>query len=146
MKYRTIEEYRMRIRYLRELSKPVSWTVIAEELGILTEDGRPNPKLAQEIGYKTVKVHGEEVPYEPTDEKVRQRLNLRPICSHCHRPLPKNRTGLPVRKRVPYKDLLLQVALPALKDIAHFNNLTMSTRRERALNAYKTIEKELENR
>lgn len=142
-KYKPISEYRIRIMQLREVEK---WTfkAIALHLGILTADGRPNEKMTQDIGYKMVRADGEVKPYEPIDEEVRERLGLRPICPNCHRPVKHpTRNKAEAKVRINYKRLLINVALPALSDIWHSNDLVGTGRRERAKHAYKAIQKEL---
>ncbi len=88
MKYRSITKMRYDIQRMRERKLP--WRVICERLTILTAEGRPNTGLAEDIGYKTVLVHGTEQPYAPTDPDVRERLGLAPVCQECHRPLRSN--------------------------------------------------------
>lgn len=134
-KYRDIEKLRADIRRMR--SNSATWDEICRELDILTVDGRPNPKLAQDIGFKSVNFHGEAMPYEPHDPDVRHRLGLRPVCASCGRPPPRHRDA--PQKRVPYKHLLVNVAMPALADIWHANDMTGSGRRGRAKFAYETI-------
>lgn len=127
MKYRNIVAIREYIRSLREQNVP--WSNICMAANILTEDGRPNTKLAQDIGYKVVKVHGIEQPYQPHDPNVRERLGLRPVCSECGRPPVRKSKGVR-EKRVNYKHLLMNVAMPALDEIVHSNNLSGRTRKE----------------
>ena len=140
MKYRDIETIRQYIRDLREQKIP--WANICVAADILTDDGRPNTKLAQDIGYKVVKVHGIEMPYEPHDPNVRERLGLRPVCPSCGRPPPRKvaRAG---KRRVNYKKLLLEIAMPVLDDIWHANNLTVKGSREHARLCYKLLMKEI---
>jgi hypothetical protein len=85
MKYRSITKLRYDIQKMRERKLP--WRVICERLAILTTEGKPNTGLAEDIGYKTVLVHGIEQPYTPSDPDVRERLGLAPVCQECHRTL-----------------------------------------------------------
>lgn len=91
-KYRKIEDLRANIRNLRE--RQYKWVDVCVLLDILTKNGNPNTGLAEDIGYKTVKVHGIERPYTPIDPAVRERLRLAPICPECLRPFRSAEHGL----------------------------------------------------
>jgi hypothetical protein len=51
-----------------------SWRKAAEVCNVLTEDGRPDPGLAQRIALQG---------YDPRREETRTRLGLPPICVTC---------------------------------------------------------------
>jgi hypothetical protein len=87
-KYRSLPILRKQIQDMRAQGLP--WRVICERLTILTDEGKPNTGLAEDIGFKVVKVHGEEQPYSPADPAVRERLGLAPVCQECKRPLRKH--------------------------------------------------------
>jgi hypothetical protein len=85
MKYRSIHKLRLEIQSLRHKGK--TWREICEQLNILTEQGKPNTGLAEDIGYRTVIIHGKEEAYAPADPAVRERLHLAPVCQECKRPI-----------------------------------------------------------
>lgn len=87
MKYRSVTKMREDIRYYRSLVPPLSWAAICNTLEILTKDGKPNTGLAEDIGFGTMVVDGDAVPYQPTEKEVRARMRFAPICKECHRPL-----------------------------------------------------------
>lgn len=64
-------------RELRRLRKKrVTWEKAAEQVGIVKEDGSPDPGLAYRIALEG---------YEPKKQETRDRLGLRKICLACQR-------------------------------------------------------------
>lgn len=71
-------------RILRELKAlGATWEDAAAEVGIIKEDGSPNPGLAHKIAEG----------YEPKRPETRERLGLRAICFACMRGIRKASEG-----------------------------------------------------
>ncbi len=83
---RSIKSIRNQILKMRNRKHPLTWVVICDRLEILTTDGDFDTGLAHDIAYKSVNFHDQVIDYYPSPE-VAERLNIRPICLECRRPL-----------------------------------------------------------
>jgi hypothetical protein len=72
MKTRSVERLSRQLK--KAYAKKGSWRAVSIACNVLTEDGRPDPSLAQRIATKG---------YDPKRQETRVRLGLPPVCFTC---------------------------------------------------------------
>jgi hypothetical protein len=66
--------YELAVQLRQKYEKLSSWRQVAIACNVLTEDGRPDPALADRIATKG---------YDPKRQETRERLGLDPVCFTC---------------------------------------------------------------